>query len=181
MRCLSTGETSRSQIPPAHVRARYKVIDMLIVPMKIVLGLCGLSAFVLLVGCKSMPTLEQQEQLVRADNLVLDQITAGAVVSAWGKPPLYHSEFTYFFVMPDFSVIPRSRVATGEAPKGWKAGVHAGEGVYFAYPDRGWLLVFLDDRLVYKEKLKPDELQVLAKSWAYEDRFKTMLDEPSRP
>jgi hypothetical protein len=83
--------------------------------------------------------------------------------------------------MPDFSVIPRSRVATGEAPKGWKAGVHAGEGVYFAYPDRGWLLVFLDERLVYKEKLKPEELHVLAKAWAYEARFKTGIDEASRP
>ena len=128
-----------------------------------------------------MPTLEQQEQLVEADNLALDQITSRAVVNAWGSPPLYHSEFTHFFVMPDFSVIPQSRIATGEAPKGWKAGVHAGEGVYFAYPDRGWLLVFLDERLAYKEKLKPEELHVLAKAWAYETRFKTRLGEVSRP
>lgn len=141
----------------------------------------GVLALGLIVGCKSLPTLEQQEQLVQANNLVLDQITTRAVVNAWGKPPLYHSEFSHFFVMPDFSVIPRSRVATGEAPRGWKAGVHAGEGVYFAYPDRGWLLVFLDDRLVYKEELKAEELHALAKVWAYEDRFKTGLDEGSRP
>jgi hypothetical protein len=128
-----------------------------------------------------MPTLEQQEQLVQANNLVLDQITARAVVNAWGEPPFYHSEFSHFFVMPDFSVIPRLRVATGEAPKGWKAGMHAGEGVYFAYPDRGWLLVFLDDRLVYKEKLNAEELHAIAKTWAYEDRFKTRRDEVSRP
>lgn len=134
-----------------------------------------------IVGCKSLPTLEQQEQLVHADNLVLDQITTRAVVNVWGKPPLYHSEFSHFFVMPDFSVIPRSRVATGEAPRGWKAGVHAGEGVYFAYPDRGWLLVFLDDRLVYKEALKAEELRTLAKAWTYEDRFKTRLDGISQP
>jgi len=136
---------------------------------------------ILVVGCKSMPTLEQQEQLIQSNNLVLDQITTRAVVNTWVNPPLYHSEFSYFFVMPDFSVIPRSRVATGEAPKGWKSGVHADEGVYFAYPDRGWLLVFLDDRLVYKEELKAEELYALAKAWAYEDRFKTRLDEASRP
>jgi hypothetical protein len=141
----------------------------------------GVLVLGLMVGCKSLPTLEQQEQLVQANSLVLDQITTMAVVNAWGKPPLYHSEFSHFFVMPDFSVIPRSRVATGEAPRGWKAGVHAGEGVYFAYPDRGWLLVFLDDRLVYKEELKAEELHALAKTWAYEDRFKTRLDEGSRP
>lgn len=143
--------------------------------------LSGVLILVWIVGCKSMPTLEQQEQLVQANNLVLDQITTRAVVNAWGKPPYYHSEFSHFFVMPDDSVVPRSRVATGEAPRGWKAGVHAGEGVYFAYPDRGWLLVFLDDHLVYKEELKTEELHALAKSWAYEDRFKTRLDEFPRP
>ncbi|OQW35926.1 MAG: hypothetical protein A4E19_15835 [Nitrospira sp. SG-bin1] len=149
--------------------------------IKTIRCLSGIGVLALMAGCASMPTLEQQEQLVQANNLVLDQITTRAVVNAWGKPPLYHSEFSYFFVMPDFRVIPRSRVGTGEAPKGWKAGVHAGEGVYFAYPDRGWLLVFLDDRLAYKEELKAEELRALAKSWAYEDRFKTRLDEAPRP
>ncbi|MBI5673041.1 MAG: hypothetical protein HZC50_07285 [Nitrospirae bacterium] len=148
---------------------------------KVIWCLCGVFVLGLIVGCKSMPTLEQQEQLVQANSLVLDQITTRAVVNVWGKPPLYHSEFSHFFVMPDFSVIPRSRVATGEAPRGWKAGVHADEGVYFAYPDRGWLLVFLDDRLVYKEELKAEELHAIAKTWAYEDRFKSRLDEVSRP
>jgi hypothetical protein len=148
---------------------------------KVIRCICGVVLLGLMVGCKSMPTLEQQEQLVQSNSLVLDQITTRAVVNAWGKPPLYHSEFSHFFVMPDFSVIPRSRVATGEAPRGWKAGVHAGEGVYFAYPDRGLLLVFLDDRLVYKEELKAEEFHAIAKTWAYEDRFKSRLDEVSRP
>ncbi|MDR4464455.1 MAG: hypothetical protein MRJ66_09345 [Nitrospira sp.] len=146
-----------------------------------VLGLRGFLGVLLFVGCTSLPTLEEQQRLVQAENLVLDQITTEAVVNSWGTPPLYHNEFTYFFVMPDFSLIPQSRIATGEAPKGWKAGVHAGEGVYFAYPDHGWLLVFLDERLVYKEKLKAEELQTLAKAWSYEARFKTRLDETFKP
>jgi hypothetical protein len=149
--------------------------------VKTVLSVLGVAGIVLLVGCKSMPTLEQQEQLVQGENLVLDQITSRAVVNAWGKPPFYHSEFAHFFVMPDLTVIPRSRVASGEVPKGWRGGVHADEGVYFAYPDRGWLLVFLDERLVYREKLRPDELQTLASAWAYEARFKTGIAEGSRP
>jgi len=78
--------------------------------------------------------------------------------------------------MPDRAMIPRSRVEAGEAPKGWDAGVHAGEGVFFVYPDRGWLLVFLDERLVYREELKAEQLQALVNAWAYEDRFKTRLD-----
>jgi hypothetical protein len=145
------------------------------------LSVVGGAGVLLLVGCKSLPTLEQQEQLVQTENLVLEQITSRAVVNAWGGPPFYHSEFAYFFVMPDLSIIPRSRVASGEVPKGWRGGVHAGEGVYFAYPDRGWLLVFLDERLVYREKLQPNELQALANAWAYEARFKTGIEEVSRP
>ncbi len=145
------------------------------------LRLSGSLVLLLFVGCTGMPTLEEQRRLVDAENLVLDKITTEAVVSAWGTPPLYHTEFSYFFVMPDFSVIPQSRIATGETPKGWKAGVHAGEGVYFAYPDHGWLLVFLDERLVYKEKLKAEELQALGKAWSYEARFKTRLDETFKP
>lgn len=145
------------------------------------LSVFAVAGFVLLLGCKSMPTLEQQEQLVQGENLVLDQITSRAVVNAWGGPPFYHSEFAYFFVMPDLSVIPRVRVAAGEVPKGWRGGVHAGEGVYFAYPDRGWLLVFLDECLVYREKLQPDELRALTNGWTYEARFKTRVEEVSRP
>jgi hypothetical protein len=138
--------------------------------------LCGLVALAAIPGCRATPTLKEQEQLVRDNKLMLDQVTTRAVVNVWGKPPYHHSEFTHFFVMPDRSLIPSSRVIRGETPKGWDAGVHAGEGVFFAYPDHGWLLVFLDEQLVYREELKPDELQALVKAWAYEDRFKTRLD-----
>lgn len=127
-------------------------------------------------ACSWGPTLREQEQLVRANNLVLDKITTRAVVNVWGKPPYHHSEFTQFFVMPDQTMIPRTRVPLGEGPTGWDAGVYAGEGVFFVYPDRGWLLVFHDEYLVYREQLKPDEVETLVKGWAYEDRFRTRLD-----
>jgi hypothetical protein len=113
--------------------------------------------------------------------LVLDQVTVRAVVNVWGEPPHYRSKFTQFFVMSDQSMIPSSRVVAGEVPKGWSAGVHAGEGVYFAYPDRGWLLVFYDDRLVYREELKADGMRTLISTWAYEDRFKTKLEGAPAP
>ncbi len=144
-------------------------------------GCCILLAFVAVSSCKSGPTLEQQERLVQENKLVLDQVTVRAVVNVWGEPPYYRSKFTQFFVMPDFSMIPSSRVAAGEIPKGWDAQVHAGEGVYLAYPDRGWLLVFHDDRLVYKEELKAEGMRTLINTWAYEDRFKTRLDGATAP
>jgi len=158
----------------AQVRAFQRVLRVLV-------PLCSLLALIAAGGCKGAPTLEQQERMVRGNNLVLEHVTTRAVVNVWGKPAHHHSEFTQFFVMPDLSMIPRSRVASGEAPKGWNAGVHAGEGVFFVYPDRGWLLVFLDEQLVYKEELKAEELRALVKAWAYEDRFKTRLDDTLVP
>jgi len=151
------------------------------VMLRVVAAFCGLFVVALVGGCKTSPTLDQQEQMVRANNLLIDQITTRAVVNAWGAPPHHHTEFANFFVMPDFSMIPRSRVPTGEVPKGWDAGVHAGEGVFFAYPARGWLLVFLDEHLVYKESLKPEELSAVVKAWSYQDRFKTRLDGTLQP
>jgi len=48
--------------------------------------------------------------------------------------------------------------------------------VFFVYPDQGWLLVFFDEYLVYREALDADQLDTIVKAWAYEDRFKTRLD-----
>ena len=48
--------------------------------------LCGSLVLVLFVGCTGMPTLEEQQRFVQAENLVLDQITTEAVVSTWGAP-----------------------------------------------------------------------------------------------
>jgi hypothetical protein len=140
-----------------------------------------LLALIAVAGCKGMPTLEEQERLVKENNLVLDHVTTRAVVNVWGEPPHYRSLFTHFFVMSDHRMIPSMRVVTGETPRGWSAEVHAGEGLFFAYPDRGWLLVFLSERLVYKEELKAEELRTLVKAWAYEDRFKTRLESTPGP
>lgn len=155
------------------VRERVSRLGMAVGRIVRTVGLCAVCA---VAACKGLPTLAEQESLVRENNLMLGQVTARAVVNVWGEPPHYQSKFTQFFVMPDLTMIPTSRVPVGESPRGWGAGVYAGEGVFFAYPERGWLLVFLDDRLVYKEELKAEEMRALVKAWAYEDRFKTRLD-----
>ncbi|SPP65530.1 conserved hypothetical protein [Nitrospira lenta] len=129
-----------------------------------------------LAGCQSMPPLGEQERLVESKQLTIQQISPKAFVNVWGKPIYHHSEFTQFFVMPDKSMIPRSRVPIGEAPEGWEASFESGEGVFLGYPEQGWLLVFVDDRLVYREELKADKVHALGKTWQFEDRFKTSLE-----
>ena len=139
-------------------------------------ALIGLGTLLVTMGCQGMPPLGEQERLVRDLQLTPLKVSPMAVVNVWGKPVYHHSEFTQFFVMPDMTMVPRSRVAIGEVPAGWDAAVDAGDGVFLGYPEQGWLLVFFDDRLVYREELKADEVHKLGKAWQYEDRFRTRLE-----
>ena len=128
-----------------------------------------------------MPPLDQQERLIQDRNILPHKITSRAFVNVWGKPPYHHSEFAHFFVMKDGTMIPRSRAPAGEAPVGWESLFDVGEGVFFAYPDHGRLLVFVDEELVYREELTAEQLHQLGKAWQHEDRFKTRLDKASTP
>src|SRR5215203_2620006 len=118
VRCVSACEASRNQDKAVNVNAeRRRLVVACIrvthrVPFWIPLVLTGILA------CSGTPKIGEQEQLVRANKLVIDKITTRAVVNVWGKPAHHHTEFTQFFVMPDRSMIPRSRVASGEVPKG---------------------------------------------------------------
>ncbi len=143
--------------------------------------LWGLAIVLCVWGCKSMPPAAQQEQMIQDNNILVRQLTAPAFVQVWGKPAYQHSEFTPFFVMPDRTLVPRSRVPLGEAPPKWESGTDAGEGLFYAYPERGWLLVFFEDELVYREELKADQLHALGKTWRHEDRFKTRLEKKTDP
>ncbi|HEU4685098.1 MAG TPA: hypothetical protein VFS39_11415 [Nitrospira sp.] len=129
-------------------------------------------------GCARLPPLAEQEQRIRDNQLLLHQLTPRAFVGAWGMPPYQRSEFMEFFGMKDGSLVPRSRLAIGEAPRGWETGIEAGEGLFLAYPERGWLVVFYDERLVYKEALTAAQLHDLGRSWQHEDKFKTKLELP---
>jgi hypothetical protein len=128
-----------------------------------------------------MPAIQQQEQLIQRNAIQIRQLTARAFVNVWGKPTYHHSEYSQFFIMRDHTMIPRSRVPLGEAPVGWESGVDAGEGVFFAYPDHGWLLVFVDEALVYREELGAEQLHALGKAWLHEEQFKTRLDRAISP
>jgi hypothetical protein len=130
-------------------------------------------------NCSGMPSLEVQEQHVRNNRLLLHQLTPRAFVGAWGAPAYQHVEFMQFFGMKDDSLIPRSRLASGEPPRGWEVRIEAGEALFLAYPDHGWLVVFFEERLVYSEALTAAQLHALGQSWKHEEKFRSRLEVPA--
>jgi hypothetical protein len=104
------------------------------------------------ISCSGMPALEEQERLVRANEL---------------------------FGMKDESLVPRSRLASGEPPRGWEVRMEAGDALFLAYPDRGWLVVFFEERLVYREALTAVQLHELGRSWKHEDKFRSRFEAPA--
>lgn len=141
---------------------------------RVLLGWLGLTA--LLLGCSGVPPLAEQERHIRGNELILGKLEPRAFVGVWGEPPYQRIEYMPFFAMKDGSLVPRTRVPLGEAPSGWGAGYQAGEGLFLAYPDYGWLVVFLDEVLVYREALSAEKLHELGQSWQHEEKFRTRLD-----
>ena len=132
-------------------------------------------------SCSGMPPLEEQERHVRDNELVLHQLTPRAFVGAWGAPTYQHAEFMQFFGMKDGSLIPRSRLPSGEPPRGWEVRIESGDALFLAYPDHGWLVVFFEERLVYREALTAAELHALGRSWQHEDKFRSRFEVPAAP
>ena len=137
--------------------------------------------FTVLTGCSGMPAIADQEANIRNNNLVLRQLEPRAFVRVWGPPPYQRTEFMPFFKMKDGSLVPRSRLAIGESPKGWEIGFDAGDALFLAYPDQGWLVVFLDETFVYRETLSAEKLHELGRAWEREEKFRTRLDVPATP
>jgi hypothetical protein len=138
-------------------------------------GLIAVYGLLVMSGCTSL-SLAEQEQKIRNNDLILRKLEPRAFVRAWGMPTYQRMEFMPFFGMKDGSLVPRSRLPVGASPPGWEAGVDAGEALFLAYPDRGWLIVFLDETFVYREELTPDKLHEIGRSWAHEDKFRTKIE-----
>jgi hypothetical protein len=132
-------------------------------------------------GCGGMPPLAEQERHIRDNDLVLHQLSPRAFVGVWGMPAYQRAEFMQFFVMKDGSLIPRARLALGEPPRGWEVGIEAGDALFLIYPDRGWLVVFFEEKLVYKEALTAAQLHALGRSWQQEEKFKSKLEVAPAP
>ena len=138
-------------------------------------GLIAVYGLLVMSGCTGL-SLAEQEQKIRNNDLILRKLEPRAFVRAWGMPTYQRMEFRPFFGKNDGSHVPRSRLAGGASPPGWEAGVDAGEALFLAYPDRGWLIVFLDETFVYREELSPDKLHEIGRTWAHEDKFRTKIE-----
>jgi hypothetical protein len=138
-------------------------------------GLIAVLGLLVMSGCTGL-SLAEQEQKIRNNDLILRKLEPRAFVRAWGMPTYQRMEFMPFFGMKDGSLVPRSRLPIGASPPGWEAGVDAGEALFLAYPDRGWLIVFLDETFVYREELSPDKLHEIGLTWAHEDKFRTKIE-----
>ncbi len=145
----------------------------------------GLTAVGLLLcvacGMFSMPKLEEQRARIRNNDLAYHQITSQAFLDTWGKPTYQHRELTQFFPVENGAWVPRFRVPLGEPPEGWLSSVQAGPGHFLVYADRGELLGFLDDRLVYRETVSADQVMAIKKLWDREALFRSSLEMPSPP
>ncbi len=155
--------------------------------LKSTIGRCGsrilflrlLFPLLLLAACTNLPSLDAQKQLIERGDLQIHRLTPRAFVETWGDPTYIHQEFSQFFVMNDGSLIPQSRLSLGESPKGWETGLEAGDSLFLAYADRGWYLVFYDDRLVYREAMSASNVHAVGKKWKYEEQFRTRLERSS--
>jgi len=131
-------------------------------------------------SCSGIP-LAEQEQKIRNNDLPLRKLEPRAFVRAWGMPTYQHMEFMPFFGLSDGSMVPRSRVDIGASPPGWEAAIDAGEALFLAYPDKGWLVVFLYEVFVYREELSAEKLHEIGRVWAHEDKFRTKIELQQRP
>ena len=61
-------------------------------------------------------------------------------------------------------------------PNGWDSTIVSEESIFFGYPDRGELLGFISDRLIYREAVPAEEVHAIGKMWKRDALFKTRLE-----
>ena len=140
------------------------------------LSLFALAAVLLIFfeGC-GVP-LEEQKAHIRKNALPLQVLTIQAFLETWGKPTYVHRENTQFYPVKTGNYVPRFRAPLGEVPAGWDTSVVSEPAVFLGYVDRGQLLGFINDHLVYREQLSAAQIHEIGKTWQHEAIFKTRLE-----
>lgn len=127
-------------------------------------------------ACSSLPSPLEQERLVAQGELRLHHISSRPVLAAWGAPSYSALQRCQFFPLSTGNWLPNFRVKLGEFPPDWDLSTIVGDGLFLAYADRGEVLGFYEDRLVYREQLSADHIHALGKQWQREALFKTRLE-----
>ncbi len=130
--------------------------------------------FVLVGGC-AVP-LEEQKAHIRKHHLPFHVLSAQAFLETWGKPTYAHHEKTQFYPVKTGNYVPRFRAPLGEPPPGWDASIVSEPAIFLGYVDRGELLGFIDDRLVYREQMTASQIHEIGRNWQHEAIFKTRLE-----
>ena len=135
---------------------------------------CAITAFLFIQGC-AVP-LEEQKAHIRKNSIPFRVLSTRAFLETWGAPTYVHQETTQFYPVKTGNYVPRFRAPLGEAPSGWDASVVSEPAVFFGYVDRGELLGFIDDQLVYREQMAGSQVHEVGKKWQHEAIFKTRLE-----
>ena len=159
---MSTPSSRRLRSPPL---CRTFALSWIVASLLLLLPACSLS-------------LSEQKALIQRNDLRLHKLSSEAVLQSWGAPAYELREWTQFFRLSNGQLVPQFRVPLGDSPKDWDMSMEPGTGYFLAYPDRGELLGFFDDRLVYREQLKAEQIHEIGKVWQHESRFKL---NPNRP
>ncbi len=130
----------------------------------------------LVCACGALPSPEEQKTRIQRDEIRLHTLTSTAFLETWGPPTYQHHELTQFFRVENGNYVPRFLVPLGEAPPGWDSSFVSGEANFLGYADRGELLGFLEDRLVYREQMPSERIHAIGKLWEREAQFKTRLE-----
>lgn len=128
-------------------------------------------------SCSSLPPLDEQASHVLNHDIQLDKLTSEAFWRAWGPPTYEHRQRTQFYPVKNGNLIPQFRVPLGEPPDDWQSAIVLSEmGYFMAYAERGELLGFIEDRLVFHEQAPADEIHAVGKAWANQRMFRTRLE-----
>ena len=120
-----------------------------------------------------LPSLNEQKARIHRDEIRLHTLTSAAFLETWGSPTYEQQDLMQFFPVESGNFIPLFRIPSGETPPGWDSTVVSGEARFLGYADRGELLGFLEDRLVYREHLSSEKIHAIGKVWKEEALFKT--------
>ncbi len=127
-------------------------------------------------GGPSLPPLSEQKASIMNDDIRLRLVSSRAFEEAWGAAPYEDRQWMQFYVVEGGALVPQFRVPIGEYPPHWRHAVESEVGRFLGYPDRGELLGFINERLVYREKVTPEGIHAIGKAWELNARTRTMLE-----